>query len=80
MKSYVFKVELVQDEDDGGWSAIIPVLPGCAADGDTPEEAVEYVRELAQAYIEVLVEDGRPIPQEGRVAEVEGAAVAVLAG
>jgi antitoxin HicB len=73
VKSYVFRVELEQDED-GGWSAVVPALPGCASDGDTAAEALANVQEAAQAYIEVLVEDGRPIPD---AAIVEGAAVLV---
>ena len=73
VKSYVFRVELEQDPD-GGWSAVVPALPGCASDGDTAEEALANVQEAAQAYVEVLVEDGRPIPE---AAIVEGAAVLV---
>jgi len=79
MKSYVFRVEL--EEEDGVWSAVIPVLPGCAADADSPEEAIEAVREAAQFYVESLLEDGRLVPADDvRASEIEGAAVAVVAG
>ncbi len=46
----------------------------------TEEEALDNVREAAQAYIEVLIEDVRPVPgtDEG-VAIVDGAAVVVAA-
>lgn len=63
MKTYIFPVELQQDED-GRWSAVVPALPGCATWGLTAEEAVESLREAAQAYIAVLAEDGRPLPAE----------------
>jgi antitoxin HicB len=58
MKSYVFKVELEQDQD-GGWSAVIPALPGCASDGETAQEALDNVEEAARLYVDVLVEDGK---------------------
>jgi predicted RNase H-like HicB family nuclease len=58
MKSYIFRVELIEEKEDGGWSAVIPALPGCAVSGDTVEEALGYLREAAQAYVEVLIEDG----------------------
>jgi antitoxin HicB len=74
VKSYVFKVELEQDED-GRWSAVIPALPGCASDGDTAEDALQNVEEAARLYVEVLVEDGRAIPTDASV--LEGAAVLV---
>lgn len=63
MKTYIFKVELEQDED-GRWSADIPTLPGCATWGYTQQEALESIRETAQAYLEVLFEDGRSLPKE----------------
>ena len=63
MNTYVFRVELDQDED-GRWSAGIPTLPGCGTWGETREEALEALKEASQAYIDVLLEDGRPIPSE----------------
>ena len=63
VKTYVFKIEVEQDED-GRWGAEIPTLPGCAAWGYTREEALEALKDGAQAYLEVLFEDGRSLPKE----------------
>lgn len=63
MKTYVFQVEL-EKEEDGRWSATIPLLPGCATWGYSREEALESIREAAQAYLEVLFEQGRSLPKE----------------
>jgi len=63
MKTYLFRVDLMEEED-GRWSATIPTLPGCATWGYTKEEALDSLREAAQAYMEVLVEEGRPLPKE----------------
>ena len=63
MKTYIFRVE-VEQEEDGRWSAEIPTLPGCAAWGYTREEALEALQEGAQAYLEVLAEHHDPLPQE----------------
>jgi predicted RNase H-like HicB family nuclease len=62
MKSYV--VELEQD-DDGRWGAEIPSLPGCAVWGYTREEALAALRDVAQAYLEVLEEHNNPLPSQG---------------
>ncbi len=78
MKSYIYHVD-VEQEEDGGWTASVPVLPGCAASADSAEEAIEFVRDLAKAYIDVLIEDGRPVPTDATTAIVEGPAVAVVA-
>ena len=63
MKTYIFKVEVEQDED-GRWGADIPVLPGCAAWGYTREEALEALKDTAQAFLEVMLEHSDPLPPE----------------
>ena len=78
MKSYVFRVELLQ-EGDGRWSAIVPALPGCAVWGYTAEEALEAIDEATKMYVEDLVEDGEPVPIDQVQSGTEGAAVLVRA-
>jgi predicted RNase H-like HicB family nuclease len=49
---------------DGYWVAECPSLPGCIRQGRTKEEAVTNIREVIQAYIAALNEDGLPVPEE----------------
>ena len=78
MKTYVFKVEL-EEEEDGRWSAIIPSLPGCNAWAYTKQQALDAIQDNAQAYLEVALEHGDPLPQElkGNVEVMPAPAVAV---
>ena len=69
MKTYIFAVD-VEQEEDGRWSADVPTLPGCAAWGYTKEEALEALREGAQAYLEVMMEHNDPMPQEAEEVRV----------
>ncbi len=62
MKSYVFRVEV--EDEDGRWVAEVPSLPGCATEGDSKEEALEALREAAQAYLDVMSEHGDPLPEK----------------
>jgi predicted RNase H-like HicB family nuclease len=78
MKSYVFRVDLVH-EDDGRWSAIVPALPGCAVWGYTADEALEAIDEATKMYVEVLIEDGESVPLDEFKSGSEGPAVLVLA-
>ncbi|MEK6712358.1 MAG: type II toxin-antitoxin system HicB family antitoxin [Nitrospinota bacterium] len=55
MKTYVFNVEL-QQEEDGRWSVWIPALPGLASWGHTKEEALQNIRDAAEAYVEDMRE------------------------
>ncbi len=63
MKTYVFEVEIEQDVD-GRWGADVPLLPGCNAWGYTREEALEALQEVAQAFVEIMLEDGDSLPEE----------------
>ncbi len=53
-------------EDGGGFSAVVPDLPGCMSDGDTPEQAVANVQDAIAAWIEAARDLGRPIPEPSR--------------
>ena len=61
MKTYVFRVQL-EEEEDGRWSSWIDALPGCAAWGYTKEEALQAVQDAAEAYVEDLLETGERVP------------------
>ena len=61
MRSFIFKAQLEQDSD-GRWSAGIDMLPGCATWGFTRKQALDALRDAAQAYIEVLLEKGGSVP------------------
>ena len=63
MNTYVFEVEIEQDVD-GRWGADVPLLPGCNAWGYTREEALEALQEVTQAFVEIMLEDGDPLPEE----------------
>jgi predicted RNase H-like HicB family nuclease len=76
MKTYIFLAE-VEEEEDGRWSAWVEALPGCAVWGYTKEEALAALQDAAQAYIEVLKENGREIPVREGVETLDTPAVAV---
>jgi len=55
---------LVYPGEDGFWVAECPSLPGCISQGATREQAVANIKEAIAGYIEVLKEDGLPVPEE----------------
>ncbi|MGQ9532459.1 MAG: type II toxin-antitoxin system HicB family antitoxin [Desulfotomaculales bacterium] len=58
-----FNVRLIPEED-GRWTAEVPALPGCVTWGNTREQALERVREAIELYLEVLAEEGKPLPED----------------
>jgi predicted RNase H-like HicB family nuclease len=41
-----------EPSDEGGYTAYVPVLPGCISEGDTLEEARQNIREAIELYLE----------------------------
>lgn len=50
--------------EDGYWVVECPSLPGCLSQGETKDEAIANIREAIDLYIEALVDDGLPVPEE----------------
>jgi len=70
MKKLLYRVHLAP-EPEGGYTVTVPALPGCVTWGKDYEHAMDMVHEAIEAYLEVLVEDGRPIPQDIFDTEIE---------
>jgi len=49
-------------EDGGDYSAEILEFPGCFAVGQTPNEAIQNLEEIAESWIESMLEQGQEIP------------------
>ncbi len=50
-------------EEDQSYIVSVPELPGCMADGKTPEEAVKAAQDVIDLWIETALEDGEEIPK-----------------
>ena len=58
-----YEIILYWSELDEAFLAEVPELPGCAADGDTYQEALHNVELVMQEWIETAKDLGRPVPQ-----------------
>ncbi|NUO10467.1 MAG: type II toxin-antitoxin system HicB family antitoxin [Candidatus Brocadia sp.] len=55
---------LLRKEPAGGYTVIVPTLPGCVTYGDTIDEAIRMAKEAIELYIESLKIHGEEIPTE----------------
>lgn len=53
-----YRMEIVEDPDEGGYVASYPDLPGCITCGETIEKAVENAKDAKKAWLEAALEDG----------------------
>lgn len=65
---YPVIVRALDEEEGGGFLAEVPDLPGCQSDGETPEEAVENVKDAIAAWIATAKRIGRAVPEPDRSA------------
>ena len=59
-----YTIILTPDEEQGGYTATVPALPECVAQGGTLDEAIANAQDAIQAYIDALVKDRHPIPED----------------
>ena len=55
---------IIHNAEESGYWAEVPSLPGCVSQGETLEETIANIREAIELYIEVLEEDGKPVPED----------------
>jgi antitoxin HicB len=59
-----YTIILEADEDDAGYTVLVPALPGCVTQGDSIEQCIERAQEAITGYIESLQAAGEPVPKE----------------
>ena len=58
------KVDVVIETVKKGYMAYVPNLPGCVSTGESPEEAVENLREIIEDYLDLDFEINVDISSE----------------
>ena len=59
-----------------GFSALVPAMPGCQSQGDTPEEALGNVRAAMEGWLATESEQGRGPLDDTRAVILQGVAQA----
>ena len=55
---------ILEQEEDGGYVALVPALPGCVSQGDNRAQAMANIREAIALYVEDCKAAGDPVPSE----------------
>lgn len=64
MNAYHYTIILHPDIEEGGYTVTVPALPGCVTQGETLEEAIAMAKDAIRLYIDTLIADGVPVPEE----------------
>ncbi len=58
-----YAIEIFFSDEDEGFIAVVPELPGCSAFGETEEEALSEVKVAIGLWLETARQEGREIPE-----------------
>lgn len=53
-----FHVEIIREEDDKGYYAVVPALPGCFSQGKTIEQTKKNIAEAIKLHLRALKKSG----------------------
>ncbi len=63
-----YKIHL-QKEEEGGYTVIVPALPGCITYGEDVDEAISMAKEAIELYVSELKDRNEPIPDDSETLE-----------
>ena len=67
-----YKMEIVEDKDEGGYVVSYPDLPGCITCGETIETAIANANDAKKAWIEAALESGIEIKEPNNLEKYSG--------
>lgn len=70
-----FTIILKPDPERGGFTVLVPALPGYITEGDSREEAISDAKDAITLHLESLIADGEDIPVDIPNSEVLKVAV-----
>jgi predicted RNase H-like HicB family nuclease len=63
MRNQFYKV-IIEPQEEGGFTAYIPKLPGCVSEGDTYNETLVNIQEALKLYLETMRERKQKILED----------------
>lgn len=58
-----YAIVVAYSDEDEGYIATVPELPGCSAFGDTEEEAIKEVKVASSLWLSAARKAGRKVPE-----------------
>ncbi|MCU1721179.1 type II toxin-antitoxin system HicB family antitoxin [Pseudomonas sp. 5P_5.1_Bac1] len=63
----LYPIAIRPGDDSHAWGVEVPDIPGCFSAGDDLDNAMAMAREAIEGHLELLAEDGTPIPAARKV-------------
>lgn len=70
--SLPYRMEIIEDKTEGGFTVSFPELPGCLTCGETIEAAVANAADAKKVWLEAALEEGIEIREPGSLENYSG--------
>lgn len=67
-----YKVEIVEDKEEGGYALRCPELQGCITCADTIEDGLKMLEDAKRCWFAACLEDGIEIPEPTKMEDYSG--------
>ena len=67
-----YRMEVIEDKEEGGFTISYPDLPGCITCGETIEIALANAKDAKKAWLEAALEDKIPISEPDNLENYSG--------
>ena len=67
-----YKIEVIEDKEEGGYALHCPELPGCITCAETISQGIEMIEDAKKSWFEACLEDGIQIPEPSSFNDYSG--------
>lgn len=67
-----YRMEVVEDKEEGGFTLYCPELPGCMTCAETLVEGFQMLEDAKRAWLTACIEEHTPIPEPARLEDYSG--------
>jgi len=67
-----YKVEVIEDKEEGGYVLSCPELKGCVTCADTIQHGFEMIEDAKKCWLTACLEDGITIPEPNNINDYSG--------
>lgn len=70
--SLPYRVEVIEDKEEGGFALHCPELPGCMTCAETVELGFKMLEDAKRSWFTACLEDGIAIPEPSKIEDYSG--------
>lgn len=67
-----YKIEIIEDKEEGGYALRCPELPGCITCADTIEHGLELIEDAKRSWFTACLKDSLTIPEPNYLDDYSG--------